>query len=244
MGTITLEKSLIEEWINYIEHMDDIVVVELGDFIASGYTYGWNGAYPTSSLVEFNIDVNSFEEYDVGCNRIGINLRKLYSIVNFETDIVQLNYDDGSLFVGDYDSRTIQAISPDNIYQRKKVELNNYTQVVSLESNEFIRLLNEIAHGNGYIDMYIFDNKFHVSPCGDEKKIEINSNIHYSDENIHTAFNPMVLDVIGDVVPKNIEIDIKFGDKYPIEVSWGFQNGTGVVKYTLSPYMYWDDDVK
>lgn len=194
-------------------------------------------------VVDISISNSAFESFESREQKIGVDVAELSDILSIADDepislILENHHLQGIFDEVDYHSALIDL---DHIENKQEIpdldlraqfgltasQLNKAIKVTSQVSDKVVVVLDEEG-GEVIFNASGDDNRVNVEYEKDEL-------IHMNDSGAEAMFSLGYLEKINSVIPEDGEIDVRFGEDFPMVMDYEILDGDGEVSIMLAP---------
>jgi proliferating cell nuclear antigen len=196
------------------------------------------------AMIKMEVDSAAFETWELDETKLGLEMRKLTGILGQggAGDLVELTYDDES------GQATIKIGRIDlNLRPLDNTTLNppNVPSLplpcgVTITGSELAKALRATKLVGDLVNLSLTDSTFAVNVKGPTDSV----NVEFSkdelvaidcDEDARSQYSLTYLTPMAKVFEKIEHVNLRFGENFPLKLSFDFADGAGNVEYFLAP---------
>lgn len=196
------------------------------------------------AMVTMKLDAAAFETWEVDPTPIGIELQKLRDMLGLAGagDLLELQYDDTSgqlrLQMGKVD-RTIRPLDPQNMLEPRVPELAFEAKVI-LSGHDLAQAIKAADLAGDLVTLSVDPNSFSVqASSGTDSVVVTYQEGELQDLSCSTPLKSQFsLQYLGPLARKMDsfqEVQVEFGENYPLRITFTFADGAGQGTYFLAP---------
>ena len=224
-----------------------IIVDEARVHLSKDGLYARNADPSYVAMVQFELSVKAFENYETDEAVVTLDLKKMQDILELanRTDIIQIAIDDNRMALSFGDLKyTIALLSPYSIKKEPKVPKVESAAHVVITGKEFRWAVKAAGKVSDNIALGCVNTDFFMEALGDadtmrlelskDQLIDVSRSDDKSDE-VKSLFSLEFLIEMSKAVGKASEVSLDIGKNIPLKVGFYFADGNGSVSYLLAP---------